>query len=365
MASQIIYCMLRILTIKTIKKAKNIKLNLSPAIYAKPLFIKISVFAAITIAVVLSYQSFAVRPLYAEKTRSRQIFVWKEYCKEYFFVKLNSRGFYQGDAIYINFQWKPEKGLRVPQRVIAYWEHIRMPLKQSKAKPQEFSGLIGISPKKNAGLRFLRLNVHWDKSVQGKSMRSYTVPVRTKKYDFAKTFVRLTVNRKYTTRLSKEKKIEIKKQWRQKIQALRTKTNRKWQGSFLDPRNFAPVTSSFFHRRYYNTGTRSSPHSGVDLKGAYGTPIRAMNQGKIVLSANFYYEGNIVIVDHGHGILTLYKHLNERAVAQNDIVQKGQLLGYVGSTGLSTGPHLHLSFYIQGSLYSPLSLIDLPVGAEE
>lgn len=139
------------------------------------------------------------------------------------------------------------------------------------------------------------------------------------------------------------------------VEALNTfSAGRLWKGNFIRP---VPggISSEFGVRRFLNDQPRS-PHRGVDLRGAQGTPVKAMNKGRVVLTGDFYFGGRTVIIDHGQGLLTLYMHLNQIMVSRDEQVKKGDTLGLVGSTGRSTGPHLHLGMYILGRPVDPLIL---------
>jgi murein DD-endopeptidase MepM/ murein hydrolase activator NlpD len=94
-------------------------------------------------------------------------------------------------------------------------------------------------------------------------------------------------------------------------------------------------------------------HAGVDIGGGTGTPIRAAKEGTVIFSGNQGGYGNVVIIDHGGGLTTLYAHQSRRAVADGAEVNSGDVIGYVGSTGHSTGPHLHFETRSSGSPQNP------------
>ena len=118
------------------------------------------------------------------------------------------------------------------------------------------------------------------------------------------------------------------------------------------------ITSPFGKRRFINDIPRS-PHMGLDIRGAVGTPIVAPKRGRVVLAENHFYSGNIVILDHGGGLFTSFSHLNSFSVKVGDIINQGQEFSYVGSTGRVTGPHLHWVVYLNGNRINPESLVDL------
>jgi murein DD-endopeptidase MepM/ murein hydrolase activator NlpD len=98
-------------------------------------------------------------------------------------------------------------------------------------------------------------------------------------------------------------------------------------------------------------------HSGVDLRGGKGDPVFAMASGRVVIAEGMYYEGNFIAIDHGSGIFSLYMHLDGLAVEEGRTVRAGELIGHVGSTGLSTAAHLHVSVTIDGVYVDPISLM--------
>jgi len=116
-------------------------------------------------------------------------------------------------------------------------------------------------------------------------------------------------------------------------------------------RRLAPGRS-FGARRIFN-GEPRSPHSGVDYRAAAGTPVETAAAGRVVLAENHFFSGNSVYVDHGGGMVSMYFHLDTMAVVEGDDVERGQAVGTVGSTGRSTGPHLHFGLRWQGARIDP------------
>ncbi len=96
-------------------------------------------------------------------------------------------------------------------------------------------------------------------------------------------------------------------------------------------------------------------HAGEDIGAPTGTPILAADSGTVILSTYGSGYGNYVTISHGNGRVTLYGHMSSRAVAAGDTVTQGQTIGYVGSTGMSTGPHLHFEVRVNGSTTDPKS----------
>ena len=117
------------------------------------------------------------------------------------------------------------------------------------------------------------------------------------------------------------------------------------------------MSSAFGLRRVFN-GQPRSRHTGLDLRGAAGTPVLAMTDGTVVLAEELYFSGNVVYLDHGLGVFSVYAHLSAIDVRPGQQVSGGQMLGRVGSTGRATGPHLHLGCYALGTAVDPFSLME-------
>jgi murein DD-endopeptidase MepM/ murein hydrolase activator NlpD len=117
------------------------------------------------------------------------------------------------------------------------------------------------------------------------------------------------------------------------------------------------ATSVFGTRRLYN-GKPRSPHPGLDLRAATGTPVESSGDGRVGLAQDLYYSGNTVIVDHGGGLFTLYAHLSKLQVIEGEEISAGQVVGLSGATGRVTGPHLHWGAKIGDSPFDPTALLD-------
>jgi murein DD-endopeptidase MepM/ murein hydrolase activator NlpD len=123
---------------------------------------------------------------------------------------------------------------------------------------------------------------------------------------------------------------------------------RQWEGLFTSPVTTTVITAPYGDPRSYNGGPVEIYHSGVDFAGTVGTPILAPANGTVVFNDLLELRGNTVLLDHGQGVFSAYFHLSETFVAVGDQVISGQTIAAGGSTGLSTGPHLHWDLRIHG-----------------
>lgn len=135
---------------------------------------------------------------------------------------------------------------------------------------------------------------------------------------------------------------------------------RLWSGEWLLPAN-GPTSNGFGVQRSVNGGPYSE-HGGEDIVVDGGTPIVAPASGRVVLAEELYLLGNSVIIDHGAGLLTGYHHQSSIAVEAGQEITKGDLIGYVGTTGFSTGDHLHWEARIHGVKVDPTLLLLAPFG---
>jgi len=135
---------------------------------------------------------------------------------------------------------------------------------------------------------------------------------------------------------------------------------RLWRGRFTKPVASDARAEGFGSRRIIN-GKPRSPHSGADFSAPAGTPVVASGRGRVALVVEFFFGGRLVALDHGEGLYTLYMHLDRADVAEGALVERGSIIGAVGSTGRATGPHLHWAAHLRSARIDPDALLKLPV----
>jgi hypothetical protein len=130
-----------------------------------------------------------------------------------------------------------------------------------------------------------------------------------------------------------------------------------FKDSFIQPTE--GIISGVFGSQRILNGKAKSPHRGLDIAAETGTPIYACNEGLVIHAEDdLYYTGGTIILDHGHGVKSIYAHLSNVKVTVNQTVSKDDIIGEVGSTGRSTGPHLHWGVMVFNTYVDPQLLLD-------
>ena len=180
--------------------------------------------------------------------------------------------------------------------------------------------------------------------------------VRVRIDDYPYPVQHITLKDDSTVHLSQEN-IDRAARERKKVgAALSRRTARRFRLPLAAPLAKLPSGGRFGSRRFFN-GEPRSPHSGADYAATAGTPVLSVANGTIALAEHHFFAGKSIFVDHGDGLISMYFHLSEIGVANGDTVRRGQRIGAVGSTGRSTGPHLHLGLRWRGARVDPAQLL--------
>ena len=178
--------------------------------------------------------------------------------------------------------------------------------------------------------------------------RSVSFPVVEKRY--AEQHVRLKDSSKITLSPDDEKRAlaeieriqSLKKHWREVDDT---------DSNFIRPAD-GRLSSRFGLRRIFN-GAPRAPHSGLDFAAPRGAPVITAASGRVLAMDDYFFNGKSVFVDHGNGLLSMYCHLDRIDVQPGDTLRKGQRLGLAGATGRASGPHLHWSVVLNGTMVDP------------
>ncbi len=234
-------------------------------------------------------------------------------------------------------------------RIQLHFEQRSFRLHPHPGRPQTtYFAIIGIPYRSTPGPDFITLD--WS-NVQGRHTRKLPVTIVSGKYktDVLKVAAsRVTPNRKNIQRAKKEAR-RLKRIYASAGSA------RLWRGPFRPPLK-SQITSAFGNRRVFN-GQLKSYHNGVDFRAAVGTPVFAANSGVVRLAQNLFYSGNVVVIDHGTDIFTIYAHLDKIEVRAGQFIAGGQRLGLSGATGRVSGPHLHWGVKVNGVAVDPIQFI--------
>jgi len=238
------------------------------------------------------------------------------------------------------------------------WGGRSVPMWRDGSNEAQRKGLLGVDLEKAAGEYELKIA---GETASGEKM-SCSVKVAVRQGHFATE--RLQVGKEFVE--PSPEQITRANEERQKLRDIfdSVTPERLWDGPFRIPLDCVTTGSNFGKRRILN-GNPGSPHGGMDLPGATGTPVRAPQRGKVALAEELFFSGNTVVLDHGLGIYTFYGHLSEIDVKVGDVLEAGALLGKVGATGRVTGPHLHWGLTVERARVNPMLLVKLLVNSPE
>lgn len=157
--------------------------------------------------------------------------------------------------------------------------------------------------------------------------------------------------------LSPENEARVEREQKKMAAVWPNVSPRGWSGNFINPCE-GEIVTKFGVQRIINKIPKSS-HTGVDVSAKEGDAVRAPNNGVAVLIDDQFFSGNSIVLDHGQGIYTMFFHLSRILIRPGQTVAKGEVIGLVGSTGRSTGAHLHWGVRVQGARVNPMELIQL------
>jgi murein DD-endopeptidase MepM/ murein hydrolase activator NlpD len=248
----------------------------------------------------------------------------------------------QGEVVQIHLTG-PKDGSKVK----GSWQG--QPLEFFEVEEEEYRSLLGIDFRLTPGTYPLEVQV----STPGNSPSTYSTSIEVEKKEFGEQSLNLPENMVTldpdTLKRVRKESAEFKKLW-----DIHT-PKRYWHGNFVRPVP-GKLSTPFGLGRILN-GEPRSPHSGVDLRANLSEPVRAANNGRIVLVGDFFFHGKAVVIDHGWGLYTMYFHLSKANVSKGDLVGKSYVIGLAGSTGRATGPHLHWGVRLGGARVDPFALM--------
>ncbi|WP_019341039.1 M23 family metallopeptidase [Stutzerimonas stutzeri] len=202
---------------------------------------------------------------------------------------------------------------------------------------QRWIAIVGIPLTVKAGQQSL--------DIDGQS-RSFRVEPRTYREQ------RITLKNKRQVNPNPDDLKRIQRELDEQTRAYQQFSARQPSNLLFDKPVNGPLSSPFGLRRFFN-GEERNPHSGLDFAAKAGTPIKAPAAGKVILTGNYFFNGNTVFVDHGQGLISMFCHLSQIGVKVGDELSRGAVLGKVGSTGRATGPHLHWNVSLNDARVDP------------
>jgi len=244
-----------------------------------------------------------------------------------------------------------------------------IPLERLTEGAGGYRGVFGLSPWERIGERRIYVNAGFGRE-RRKSSHTFRVadvdwPVYRSSMDlgrFSNQGKALTAEERELIRTGRIKR----------NQALALRTELKLDDALSHPRDMHRITSPFWATRITERyrikngkkillKPRRSVHHGLDFRAVTGAKIFAIARGRVVCAQRMFFEGNLTILDHGHGVFSLYMHQSRIHVEEGRMIQAGDEIGLAGATGAVTGAHLHLAVLIRGTPVHPDSLLALPL----
>ena len=246
----------------------------------------------------------------------------------------------QGDTISVKISKSNEQSV-IPK---VFFDKTKVPVFQLSEK--WYRTLIPVSA--NNDTKNYELTIFYN----GKA-KNIKLPISSTKYELQNLTLPKTVSELKASKIEKDLVAKV----------LNLTTNEKfWSGKFLLPSTARLSTPYGVKRRVNGVINPDYFHKGLDFAAKEGSNIKAPENGKIALvgltSMGFVVNGNCIFIDHGHGVITGYLHLSSVNVKEGAFINKGQIIGKVGSTGIASGPHLHWGVYVLGMTVEPLNWIN-------
>lgn len=185
---------------------------------------------------------------------------------------------------------------------------------------------------------------HWGNQ---KALFKHYVKIKSKQYKTQK----ITIKNKRKVNPYASDMDRIIREKRIKTKARKTFSTAQTNINFIQPVD-GILTGSYGKRRIFN-GQKRRPHSGMDIAADTGIPVKVAASGNVIETGDFFFSGNMVYVDHGQGLISLYAHLDKINVQAGDQLNQGDIVGTVGETGRVTGPHLHWSVGLNETWIDP------------
>jgi len=229
--------------------------------------------------------------------------------------------------------------IKADEKPTAFFDHHRVMI---IGTPGNWQALIGLPLTIRPGIQ--KLNV---KYTANQSVIKFTVSAK----QYQESHLTITDERKVNPLPSDMDRINRETREIKTAKATWTDTNP--ASIFLDQPVTGIYSSPFGFRRFFNNQPRN-PHSGLDIAAPEGTPVKAAAAGRVVITGEYFFNGNTIFIDHGQGLVTMYCHLSRIDVTPGQDVEDGEVIGAVGQTGRVTGPHLHWSVILNTAMVNPV-----------
>lgn len=252
----------------------------------------------------------------------------------------------QGDVVYLTLNVEGE-----PLSVQGRFRNRLVPFFKT-GREGEFGALVGIDMADTPETADLKAEITYPRSVRKRVFRVVVAPEEFREQRMTLPKDQVDPDAAALQRIDLEKA---------KVKAVLAgfTPERLWGTAFLVPVE-GTVTGAFGSRRILN-GQPRNQHNGEDIAASLGAPVKATNDGIVRMVDEHFFSGKGVILDHGLGLFTMYFHLDSAAVKEGDRVKRGDVIGAVGQSGRTTGPHLHWGAWLNGSRVNPFALAKLPL----